>query len=107
MKVLLAVLAVATSVARGLVRSYSVEPRTAGESGWTDTIRPYNYVSEVITCNWDELDSTSGGYVELFVGDLGANPDNAFQVNVYEVGGSVDPVASSPDTQAGDTSRIY
>jgi len=52
-----------------LVTAYHVEPKTAAMSGWTRVPpHPSYYVSEVITCNWDELDSAAGGYVELFVG---------------------------------------
>jgi len=67
MRALLSMLAAAASVACGLVRSYSVEPKTAALSGWTDTIHPYNYVSEVITVCFDSL--TDPAYIECFVGD--------------------------------------
>ena len=92
-------LAVATSVACGLVRSYSVEPKTAALSGWTDTIRPYNYVSEVITTNFDELDSVSGSYCELFGGSLGAGGPYHVSVRTYPGGAEI---ASGSNTNPGD-----
>jgi len=51
-----------------LVTAYHVEPVKAAWSGWTSREAPGNRVSEVITCNFDELDSAAGGYVELFAG---------------------------------------
>ncbi|UCG42864.1 MAG: hypothetical protein JSU73_13560, partial [candidate division WOR-3 bacterium] len=83
------------TVSSALVQGYSVEPVMASWSGWTRTVPGQNYVSEIITCNWDSV-----VYCELFVGDLGASPGNAFQANVYEVGGGVEPVAWSLDTAA-------
>ncbi len=73
----------ATSSSLGLVRAYSVAPVKAQWSGWTDTIYPNNRVSEVITCNFDELDSASGGYVELFAGFHGAS-GNYYHLGIYE-----------------------
>jgi hypothetical protein len=57
-------------VAKSLVVGYHVEPRSAGQSGWTQPREPGNHtVSQVVTVNFDELDSAAGGcYVELFVG---------------------------------------
>jgi len=86
MKILLAMLAAAASVACGLVRSYSVEPRTAAESGWTDTIPGRDYVSEVLTVNFDLLDSTSGAYCELFAGTKGAGGQYHVAVLTYPGG---------------------
>ena len=58
-----------SGVAYPLVVGYHVEPRTAGQSGWTQPRVPGNHtVSQVITVNFDELDSASGSYVHLFVG---------------------------------------
>lgn len=53
------------------VVGYHVEPVKALWSGWTPSQFPNNYVSEVITCNFDELDSTTGAYCELFAGAKG------------------------------------
>jgi hypothetical protein len=85
MRVLFAVLAATVTVASGLVRSYFVEPKSASLSGWTGTAPGHNYVSEVVTCCWDELDSASGSYVELF----GAS----YKVDVYEYPGDTNRVA--------------
>ncbi len=52
----------------GLTQAYSVEPVTAAWSGMADPHPDYG-VSQIITCNFDELDSTC--YVELFVGANG------------------------------------
>ena len=66
MKSVLVALAVAAlSVANGLVSAYKVEPVKAewsGRTGFQDTI------GQTVVCCWDELDSISGGYVELFCG---------------------------------------
>lgn len=55
--------------AYSLVVGYHTEPRTAAQSGWTSKVWPNHTVSQVVTMNFDELDSTAGGcYVQLFVG---------------------------------------
>jgi len=46
------------TVSSALVQGYSVEPVKASWSGSTDTVPPYNYVAQTVTCNWDELDSS-------------------------------------------------
>ncbi len=81
----------AVALACALVTAYHVESKTAAMSG---KARPDLGVSEVITCNFDELDSASGAYVEFFVGNLGANPANQFKVDVYEYPDGVLPIAS-------------
>ncbi len=58
-------LAVSIGLGLALVRAYSVSPRTAAMSGWTGILEPNNSVSEIVTCCWDSLGGTSGGYVEL------------------------------------------
>ena len=59
-----AVLLVALAVsANALTRAYTVEPRTQLWSGWTGWQEPNNYVSQIITCNFD-----GPVYCELFVG---------------------------------------
>jgi len=74
-----------------LVTAYHVEPRTAAMSGWTRLHAPGDTVSEVITVNFDELDSTSGAYCELFGGSRGAG--GAYHVSVLTYPGGA-PVAS-------------
>jgi hypothetical protein len=74
------------SVAFPLVTGYHVEPVKAAWSAWAPSEFPYNYISQTVTCNFDEV-----VYFELFVGDY--NDSGAFKVDVYEVGGEVDPVA--------------
>jgi hypothetical protein len=98
MRILFAVLAATVTVASGLVRSYFVEPKSAALSGWTDTTPGRDYVSEVVTCCWDELDSASGSYVELFAGEtLTGKP---YKLDVYEYPDGVFPVASHSGKQA-------
>jgi len=55
-------LAAAPTLLFGLTRPYAIDPMSAAMSGWADT------VGQTVTCCWDELDSASGGYVELFCG---------------------------------------
>ncbi len=76
-------------ISLGLVQAYSVTPTRGQWSDWAPSQFPYNYVSQTLTCNFDSL-----AYVELFVGDRGANPDLSYKAEVYEPGG-VHPVASS------------
>jgi len=64
-------------VAFPLVVGYHVDPVSANLSGWTH--RGDN-VSQVLTINFDELDSTSGAYCELFAGSRGAG--GAYHVSV-------------------------
>jgi len=46
--------------AYSLVVGYHVEPKTAGQSGWTQAHVPNNQiVSQVLTADVDELDSAS------------------------------------------------
>ena len=66
MKAVVALLVALVSVSSALVRAYSVEPVQQSWSGWTRTVEPNDKVSQIVTCCWDELDSTC--YVELFVG---------------------------------------
>jgi hypothetical protein len=91
------VIALAASAAAGAVCAYAVDPVKAAWSGKAD---PEDGVSQTLTCNWDELDSTAGAYVELFVGSRGASPANAYLLDVYEVEDGVEPIASSPERVA-------
>ncbi|MEO0071739.1 MAG: hypothetical protein ABIK39_06630 [candidate division WOR-3 bacterium] len=67
------------SLSFALLRAYSVEPVKAQWSGWTDTIRPYNYVSQTITCNFDSL-----VYCEFF---NGKGSEAGIHVSVRTLGG--------------------
>ena len=59
------------AVSLGLVQVVKVEPVKAAWSGWTRYLEPNNFVSQGVTCNFDELDSAAGAYVELFAGAKG------------------------------------
>ena len=67
-------------VAFPLVVGYHVEPVKTQWSGWTSQQAPSNRVSEILTCNFDELDSTTGAYCELFAGSKGAG--GAYDISV-------------------------
>ncbi len=75
-------------ISYALLSAYHVEPRTAGQSGWThahDTAG--QYVSQVVTVNFDELDSAAGGcYVELFVGSKCTGHEYGLAVSTYPGG---------------------
>jgi hypothetical protein len=60
------------TAASALVTAYHVEPRTAAMSGKASGDPQYGGVSQVLTINFDELDSTAGAYCELFAGTKGA-----------------------------------
>ncbi|MGQ9678296.1 MAG: hypothetical protein ACUVUD_03340 [bacterium] len=64
------------------IKSYEVEPVKPAWSGWTRSVPGLNVVSQTITANFDSL-----VWVELFVGDLCKNPQNRFDVEVWEMGG--------------------
>lgn len=72
-------------VAFPLVAGFHVEPVSASQSGWTHRQYPYNSVSQVLTCNFDELDSASSGYCELFGGEYGQG--GAYNLSIYEYPG--------------------
>jgi hypothetical protein len=84
-----------------LLSAYHVEPRTAGQSGVTWPRNPgYDYVSQVVTVNFDELDSASGGcYVELFTGSKCTGLGYALSVLTYP-GGT--PVGYATNILNGD-----
>ena len=65
-----------------LVSGYKVEPVKAQWSGMADPNPLTGGVSQVITCNFDELDSASSGYVELFTGFHGDS--GAYHLDIYE-----------------------
>jgi hypothetical protein len=82
----------AVSMASGNLRAYAIDPVRADWSGKADP-RPDYGVSEVITCNFDELDTAAGGYVELFVGDY--HDTTSFNLGIYEYPDGVLPMASA------------
>ena len=86
-------------VASPLVVGFHVEPVKAAWSGWTSHQAPNNRVSEVITCNFDELDSTTGSYCELFGGSLGARGPYHVSVRTYPGGAEI---ASGSNIHPGD-----
>ena len=91
-------LAAAVGVSLALVQAYSVAPVKASWSGWTSHEAPNNRVSELVTCCWDQLDSASGGYVELFQGDTSGT--GTYLLSIREYPGDV-AVATSPNTPQG------
>jgi hypothetical protein len=91
----LTVLGLLASVSSALVRSYSVEPQTAAQSGWTRTIPGQDTVSQVLTINFDELDSTTGAYCELFAGSKGAG--GAYHVSVRTYPGDFEVATGDTD----------
>ncbi|UCG43753.1 MAG: hypothetical protein JSU73_03825, partial [candidate division WOR-3 bacterium] len=70
------------TVSSALVQGYSVDPVKASWSGWTPWLEPNNYVSEVLTVNFDEPAVAS-----LFCGSRGG--DGAYNVNIYSYPGGV------------------
>jgi hypothetical protein len=72
-----ALLLLIAGVAYPLVVGYHVGPVAAAMSGWTHR---GDSVAQVITINFDELDSTTGSYVELFAGTKGGG--GAYHVDV-------------------------
>ncbi len=72
--------AVATS-ASALVTAFHIEPQTAAMSGKAEPGQNHG-VAQLLTCCWDELDSASTGYVELFTGfHVGTG---AYNLDIYE-----------------------
>jgi hypothetical protein len=71
-----------SGVAFPLVVGFHVEPVCVSQSGWTQRLYPNNYVSQVLTINFDELDSTAGAYVELFAGAEGNG--GAYTATVFD-----------------------
>jgi hypothetical protein len=69
--------------ATALVVGYHTEPVKSSWSGLTRKIWGQDYVSQVLTCNWDELDSASGSYCELFAGAEGNGDPYHVSVSTY------------------------
>ncbi|MBM3330449.1 hypothetical protein FJY68_01200 [candidate division WOR-3 bacterium] len=92
---LVVVLLVAFGSTMALVRAFHTEPVSVALSGWTGTMPPNNYVSQVLTINFDELDSTAGAYCELFAGtQSGGGP---YHVSVKTYPGSAEVASASQD----------
>lgn len=80
-------------VAYSLVVGYHVEPQTAAQSGWTHR---GDSVAQVITINFDELDSTAGGcYCELFAGSKADSGHYNLSVLTYPGGSRIADVATA------------
>jgi len=95
-------LTIACGCAMALVVGYHVEPVKASWSGHTDTIPPNNFVSQGVVINFDELDSASGAYCELFAGSRGGG--GAYHLSVLtNPGGS--EIASA--NAAGDVDHKW
>jgi hypothetical protein len=75
-----------TGVAFPLVVGYHVDPVKSSWSGWTPSEFPNNYVSEILTCNFDEV-----VYCELFAGETLSGQN--YNVDVYELPGRTNRVA--------------
>ncbi len=76
------VVAVVT-MAHGLVTGFRVEPVKAAWSGKAD---PEDGVAQVLTVNFDELNSASGAYCELFAGTMGGGGAYHVSVRTYPGG---------------------
>ncbi|MBM3331538.1 hypothetical protein FJY68_06755 [candidate division WOR-3 bacterium] len=77
---LLALFAVIRGSTIAQVTAYDVRPVKSSLSGWTRTVPGQDYVSQLITCNFDSL-----SHVELFVGELGSD-GGGYHVGAYEGG---------------------
>jgi hypothetical protein len=71
------------TVSSALVQAISVDPVKASWSGWTPWLEPNNYVSEVLTVNFD-LPITAS----LFCGSAGAGGD--YQVSILTYPGDIE-----------------
>jgi hypothetical protein len=74
--------------ATALVVGYHTEPVKSSWSGLTRKVWGQDYVSQVLTVNFDELDSTSGAYCELFAGAEGGG--GAYHVSVLSYPGATE-----------------
>lgn len=83
-----------------LVVGYHLDPVKSSWSGWTPSEFPNNYVSEIITTNFDSL--TDPAYIECFVGD--GNPAG-YKVEVLTYPGQ-DPVASGESSAVREHSWV-
>jgi hypothetical protein len=71
--------------ATALVTAYHIDPKTAAMSGKASGNPEYGGVSQILICCWNELDSASGSYCELFAGETLTGQN--YLADVYEVGG--------------------
>jgi hypothetical protein len=69
-----------------LVVGFHQEPLSAQLSGWTHRD---GVVAQVVTINFDELDSTAGAYVELFAGTEGGGGQYQLSVVTYPGGSPI------------------
>jgi hypothetical protein len=91
---LVVVLLAAFGWSLALVRAYHVEPVRTAQSGWAKHAYGYDYVSQVLTINFDELDSTAGGcYCELFAGSQAGGGQYNLSVLTYPGGTPIAPDA--------------
>jgi len=79
--------------ASALVTGYHVEPKTAAMSGKASGDPQTGGVSEVITINFDELDSTAGAYCEFFAGSKSGGGQYNLSVLTYPGGTPIAPDA--------------
>ncbi len=86
---LVAVLMAMCGSAMALVRAIHIEPVSAAQSGWTRTVQGQDYVSQILTINFDELDSAAGAYCELFAGTKGGGGDYYVSVLTYPGGAEI------------------
>ena len=82
MKNFVTALLLTAGVAFPYVVGLHVEPVKAEWSGWTPSQYPNNFVSQMVTCNFDSL-----SYVELFAGARGNS--GYYHVAVYDSGSLV------------------
>jgi len=82
-------------VAFPLVTGIHIEPIRSSWSSWTQSEFPNHYVSQVLTMNFDELDSTSGAYCELFAGSRCNGGQYTLTVLTYPGGSQIADVATA------------
>ena len=92
MSVVAVLLTVACGSMLGLVSVYHVDPIKASWSGWTHRA---DTVTQVLTCNFDELDSATGSYCQLFAGTKGGG--GAYHVSVKTCPGGAEIATGSHD----------
>ena len=89
------VLLLLAGVAYPLVSAYHIEPVNARQSGWALGDENHD-VRQVLTINFDELDSVSGSYCELFAGSRGGGGQYNLSVLTYPGGNPMETRDSHP-----------
>jgi hypothetical protein len=89
LKAVVAAVVISCGCASALVVGYHVEPVCASQSGWTRKIPGKDSVAQVITMNFDELDSTTGSYVEFFAGTKAGGGQYNLSVLTYPGGSQI------------------